>query len=74
MARKTKELYPSPTYVPWVTIDGKFDKKSMALIESNLINFVCLKANPRPIECPNSGATDYLQQNQETVPSSAFEA
>ncbi|CAG2113558.1 unnamed protein product [Medioppia subpectinata] len=55
MARKTRELSPSPTYVPWITIDGKHEKRHQALAENDLVDFICMKANPRPVQCSSAG-------------------
>jgi hypothetical protein len=44
MARKTRELYPSPNYMPWIVIDGEYDKSLQKSAQNNLIALVCAKA------------------------------
>jgi hypothetical protein len=44
MARKTRELYPSPNYMPWIVIDGEYDKALQKSAQNNLIALVCAKA------------------------------
>ncbi|CAD8060670.1 unnamed protein product [Paramecium sonneborni] len=42
---KTLNLDPKLTYVPWVTVDGKFDSKAHEQIERNIVKWACQIAN-----------------------------
>ncbi|CAK67549.1 unnamed protein product (macronuclear) [Paramecium tetraurelia] len=42
---ETLNLDPKLTYVPWVTVDGKFDSKAHEQIERNIVKWACQIAN-----------------------------
>jgi len=43
-AKKTMKLDPAKQYVPWITVNDKYDEHSESLIMKDLKKFVCKNA------------------------------
>jgi interferon gamma-inducible protein 30 len=67
IAQQTEGLSPSHTYVPWVTVGGKYDSAVQDLVQDNLLKYVCdnYSGSLKSKDCPNDDDELFLSAVEE---------